>query len=207
MEFKFTEKQIAYLSKFIKSASEVKNKLEINYKIEDFRIFIDAENSLYFSYRGTSAGELEGSISEIFYLKVENDGSSLLLNDPNKYKDGDLFARNTSLYNLFESFVNIPLQAFYQFIEQSQNNQQLNNMKRTLERKKVKGGKYEFFIADADGNYLSDYSEIDMQNDIDAMDLLIKIYADKGEDYKDNIKMHTLKLKYYTLKNLIVELD
>ena len=80
-------------------------------------------------------------------------------------------------------------------------------MKRTLERKKVKGGEYEFFIADEDGNYVSDYSEIDIQNDIDAMELLIKTYADKDENHKDKIMMQTLKLKYYTLKNLIVELD
>lgn len=208
MKYNFTEKQIAYIEEFKNSASELKKKLNINYRIEDIKLFTDSENNLYFSYLGTSAGELEGTISDIFFLKVELDGSPSVLNDHKKYKDGDLFLRNTALFKLFESLEPIPLQSYYQFKRQSkkQDNQQFIPVIKTIERKKVKGGKYEFFIADEDGNFIADYSDTQMQNDIAAMEMLINQYTEGNRNYKDKIELQSLILQYNMLKNLIVKI-
>jgi hypothetical protein len=71
-------------------------------------------------------------------------------------------------------------------------------MAKTLERRKIKGGKYEFFIADNDGNIIEMVSADNLIKAIRGL----RILAEKG-----NIRAKKVILDYEILMNFVLVAD
>jgi hypothetical protein len=76
----------------------------------------------------------------------------------------------------------------------------------TIERKKIKGGKYEFFIADEDGNFIEDISSVKLFSMIkDCQTLIELINGDDEKDRSDKRKLKEIVENIFSLTTVVVE--
>jgi hypothetical protein len=76
----------------------------------------------------------------------------------------------------------------------------------TIERKKIKGGKYEYFIADEDGNFIEDISSAKLFNMIkDCQTLIELIDGNDDKDRADKRKLEKIVENIFSLTTAVIE--